>query len=330
MLITLTPSADPKRVQRHLARLGVWCQPLAPLGATTTATTNLLVAPHSAAVDPERVARVDGVSDVRVAKSPHPLVDALAGGRHPIGTVATIGGDAPPVLMAGPCSVESEETARACAEIARRAGAKLLRGGAFKPRTSPYSFNGKGHRALRWLRDAADAEGLGVVTEVMSEHEVEAVAEVADLIQVGSRNMQNFALLHAVGGSERPIMLKRGMAATVDEWLQAGEHCLASGAPVVVFCERGLQSFDPTMRNLFDVSAVALLRHAYRLPVLADPSHAAGRKDLVVPLAHAALAAGAHGLLVEAHPDPAQALSDGPQALDPDQLIALGQKAFAS
>lgn len=326
MLITLKKSADPKEVQRHLYRLGLWSQTLAP--RTEGGAASLLVAPHSATIDPERVARVEGVAEVSLAKSPHPRVDELARRSHAITDQVSLGGDLPPVLMAGPCSVESEETALEAARIAKRAGAMLMRGGAFKPRTSPYSFQGAGRQALTWLRSAADAEGLGVVTEVMSEHEVEAVAEVADLMQIGSRNMQNYALLRAVGQLHKPVLLKRGMAATIDEWLQAGEHCMAAGASVVIFCERGIHSFDPSTRNLLDLSAVALLRHAYGLPVVADPSHATGRKDLVVPLAHAALAAGAHGLLVEAHPDPAQALSDGPQALDPDQLIALGQKVF--
>lgn len=328
MLITLNKSADPKEVQRRLYRLGLWSQALSP--RTDGGATSLLIAPHSATIDHERIARVEGVAEVSLPKSPHPRVDELARRGHAINEQISIGGDLPPVLMAGPCSVESEETAFESARIAKRAGAKLMRGGAFKPRTSPYSFQGAGREALTWLRAAADAEGLGVVTEVMSEHEVEAVGEVADLMQIGSRNMQNYALLRAVGQLHKPVLLKRGMAATVDEWLQAGEHCMAAGASVVIFCERGIHSFDPSTRNLLDLSAVALLRHAYGLPVVADPSHATGRKDLVLPLAHAALAAGAHGLLIEAHPDPAEALSDGPQALDPDQLIALGQKAFAS
>jgi len=328
MLVTLKSTADPKEVQRRLYRLGLWSQALQP--RTEGGASSLLIAPHSASVDPDRIARIDGVAEVSLPPSPHPRVDELARRGHRIGDIAELGGDLPPILMAGPCSVESAETAAASARIAKRAGAKLMRGGAFKPRTSPYSFQGAGREALGWLRDAADAEGLGIVTEVMSENEVEAVAEVADLIQIGSRNMQNYALLRAVGLVHKPVLLKRGMAATIDEWLQAGEHCMSAGASVVIFCERGIHSFDPSTRNMLDLSAVALLRHAYGLPVIADPSHATGRKDLVIPLAHAALAAGAHGLLVEAHPDPALAKSDGPQALDPDQLVALGQKAFGS
>ena len=210
------------------------------------------------------------------------------------------------------------------AAYAAAAGARFLRGGAFKPRSSPYSFNGHGRQALDWLRAAARAHNLGVVTEVMSELEVETVAEVADLVQIGSRNMQNYALLSRVGRCARPVLLKRGMAATVEEWLLAGEHLLAAGCPGVVFCERGIHSFDPSTRNLLDLGAVAVLRHAYRLPVVVDPSHAAGRRDLVVALAKAAVACGAHGLIVESHPNPAAALSDGPQALLPEQLSALG------
>ena len=177
--------------------------------------------------------------------------------------------------------------------------------------------------SLRWMRDAADAHDLGVVTEVMSELEVAAVAEVADMIQIGSRNMQNFALLKAVGQAKRPVLLKRGMAATLDEWLLAGEHLRAAGAPSVIFCERGIQGFDRSMRNLLDLGIVALMRHVHGQPVVVDPSHAAGRRDLIEPLSRAALAAGAHGLLVEAHPSPEDALSDGPQALDSASLARL-------
>jgi 3-deoxy-7-phosphoheptulonate synthase len=204
----------------------------------------------------------------------------------------------------------------------------LLRGGAFKPRTSPYSFAGHGEVALDWMRLAADAHGLGVVTEVMSEHDVEAVAGVADLMQLGSRNMQNFALLRAVGRANKPVLLKRGMAATIDDWLLAGEHLLSSGAAGVIFCERGIHGFDPSTRNLLDLGAVAVLACSLGLPVVVDPSHAAGRRDLVPPLSRAALAAGAHGLLVEMHPHAERARSDGPQALDAAALQRLAQECL--
>jgi 3-deoxy-7-phosphoheptulonate synthase len=228
------------------------------------------------------------------------------------------------VLISGPCSVETPEQIAECARLVRRAGGLLLRGGAFKPRSSPYSFSGHGADALRWLREAAKSEGLAVVTEVLGERDVDIVAEQADLLQIGSRNMQAFALLRAVGRARKPVLLKRGMAATVEEWLLAAEHLLVAGAPSVVFCERGLRSFDPRTRNLLDLGAVALLANVYRLPTLVDPSHAAGRRDLIEPLSRAAMAAGAHGLMIECHPDAAHAKSDGPQALDPDALARVG------
>jgi 3-deoxy-7-phosphoheptulonate synthase len=227
------------------------------------------------------------------------------------------------VFLCGPCSVESEAHAREAARRLSELGVLFLRGGAFKPRTSPYAFQGHGEVALGWLRRAADEAKLGLVTEVMAERDVAVVAEHADLVQVGSRNMHDAALLKAVGRAGRPVLLKRGMAATVEEWLCAGEYLLASGAPAVLFCERGLRSFDPATRNLLDLGAVALLAHVHRLPVVVDPSHAAGRRDLVRPLGLAALAAGAAGLVIETHDRPGEALSDGPQALSTAGLAEL-------
>jgi 3-deoxy-7-phosphoheptulonate synthase len=228
-----------------------------------------------------------------------------------------------PIWMCGPCSVESEGHARDVAAGVAALGAAFLRGGAFKPRTSPYAFQGVGPAGLAWLRRAADAHGLKVVTEALGEADVPAVAEHADMIQVGSRNMHNYALLKAIGRTGRPVLLKRGMAATVEEWLLSGEYLLLSGASGVVFCERGIRSFDPATRNLLDLGAVALLSHALRLPVVVDPSHAAGRRDLILPMARAALAAGAAGVMIETHDDPARALSDGPQALRLAELAAV-------
>jgi 3-deoxy-7-phosphoheptulonate synthase len=319
MLITLETCSDVTHVEDTLKGLGLWTQRVDSPGGPPA----LLVDPSSRRIEPGLIAAVAGVARVMVAKSTHPKVDALA---HQ--TVALnareLGPHMPPLLFAGPCSVESPEQIHAAAAMAAAAGATLLRGGAFKPRTSPYSFNGHGRHALQWMREAADAHGLGIVTEVMSEHEVASVAETADLIQIGSRNMQNFALLQQVGAMGKPVMLKRGMAARVSEWLMAGEHVLAAGASHVVFCERGIVGFDPQTRNLLDLGAVALLRHTYGQTVVVDPSHAAGRRDLVVPLARAALAAGACGLLVEAHPAPEEARSDGPQALTHEEMKQLG------
>jgi 3-deoxy-7-phosphoheptulonate synthase len=254
--------------------------------------------------------------------SDHPLVDARRGHAVNVGSIA-IGPGAAPVLMAGPCAVENERQIREIAAAVAAAGGQMLRGSAYKPRTSPYAFQGYGAPALTWLRQAADACGLAVVTEVLAAEDAARVAEIADLVQIGSRNMQNFSLLRAVGKQKKPVLLKRGIAATIEEWLLAAEYCLAEGAPGVIFCERGVRAFDPTTRNLLDLGAVAQLSIAWRLPVVVDPSHAAGRRDLIVALGHAGWAAGAHGVLVETHGDPAAALSDGPQALPLQQLAQL-------
>lgn len=321
MIVTLSDNANCKNVQTTLQGLGLWTRPLR--GQVDSAIT-LLVERHSTHVPIERIVRVAGVREVFTAESPHPLVDKQANRPVAVGRWAI--GTEQPLLMAGPCSIESESQALAAAAIAAGCGAALLRGGAFKPRSSPYAFSGHGRPALRWMRKAADRHGLGVVTEVMSEHEVLHVAAHADVLQIGSRNMQNFALLEAVGRARRPVLLKRGMAATVEDWLMSGEHLLAAGAAGVVFCERGIQSFDDNTRNLLDLGAVALLRHVLKQPVIVDPSHAVGRRDLIVPLCRAAVAAGAHGLLVEVHPNANDARSDGPQALDESALAIIGKQ----
>ncbi|MSP25395.1 MAG: 3-deoxy-7-phosphoheptulonate synthase [Myxococcales bacterium] len=323
MFVTLRSPGDLDEVARELQGLGVWTERVeGPSG-----TVALFLRADSSRVARERLEAIEGVAGVWQSPSAHPRLDALAGRAVAIArrtsSSALLGPGAAAILASGPCSVESEAQILEAARLARRAGAVLLRGGAFKPRSSPYSFAGHGKSALSWLRAAADETGLGVVTEVMSEADVEAVAEVADVIQVGSRNMQAFALLRAVGRANKPVFLKRGMAATVEEWLLAAEHLLVAGAAGVVLCERGLRGFDPATRNLLDLGSVALVAHVLGLPVVVDPSHAAGRRDLVLPLARAALAAGAHGLLIECHPRPAQAMSDGPQALDEDALLAL-------
>ncbi|MSP16285.1 MAG: 3-deoxy-7-phosphoheptulonate synthase [Myxococcales bacterium] len=317
MLITLAPGVDPARVRHALVALGIWTRTL----VAADGRARLLVEPHSAAVDAADVAALDGVESVAVEPSTHPRIDAQAACVDIAGVA--LGAGAPPVLLAGPCSVESEERMHRLAGRVAAAGGRFLRGGAYKPRTSPYSFQGHGEAALLWLRNAADAHGLRVVTEATAEHEAALVAAHADLVQIGSRNMHNYALLRAVGVTGKPALLKRGMAATIEEWLSAGEYLLVHGAKAVVFCERGLRGFDATTRNVLDVGAIALLAHVHRQPVVADPSHAAGRRDLILPLARAALAAGASGLIVETHDEPGCALSDGPQALPPAELAAL-------
>lgn len=235
----------------------------------------------------------------------------------------SIGGGGPPVLAAGPCAVESRDQLLAAAHAAVRAGASLLRGGAFKPRTSPYAFQGLGPEALRLLAEARQETGLPVVTEVLAPEQVDLVAETADLLQIGARNMQNYALLAAAGSAGRPVLIKRGPGATLEEWLLAAEYLLASGSPGVVLCERGLRHFDPRTRNILDLAGAIAVRELTHLPVIIDPSHATGRRELVIPLAIAGLAAGVDGVIVEVHPDPDSALSDGAQSLDLDGLSAL-------
>ncbi len=235
---------------------------------------------------------------------------------------ASFGGDLL-AIAAGPCSVESAEQIDATAKAVARAGANLLRGGAFKPRTSPYAFQGLGQRGLELLAAAAGRYGLGVVTEVMDPRDVPLVARYADMLQIGARNMQNFALLREAGESGKPVLLKRGLSATVDEWLMAAEYLLLAGNEKVVLCERGVRSFDQATRNVLDLSVVPLLAELTHLPVIVDPSHGTGIARLVEPMSMAAIAAGADGLLVEVHPDPASAVSDGSQSLRPEAFAGL-------
>ncbi len=325
-VVTLQPGADALAVRSALQGLGQWVEPShGPDGGVAAWTLQ----PHSAWVAPEALSGLPGVAAVLRPPSPHPRLSARAGVGVAVGAL-TLGGGAAPVLAAGPCAAEDEATVEIIAAAVAAAGGRLLRGGAFKPRTSPYAFAGPGRVALRWLREAATRHGLALVTEAMGEAEVEAVAEVADLVQVGSRNMQNFDLLRRIGATGRPTLLKRGRSATLLEWRSAAEHLLAAGASGVVLCERGIAGADPELRNTLDLGAVALLRHVDRLAVFVDPSHAAGRRDLVEPLARAALAAGADGLLVEVHPNPAQARSDGPQALPFAALARLGEAVCAA
>ena len=249
---------------------------------------------------------------------------------QPQDTVVEVGnvqiGGGSPVFIAGPCSVEDREQIMKIAQ-AVKGSAQILRGGAYKPRTSPYSFQGLGEEGLRYLQEAGRAAGMPVVTEVMSEAEVELVAEYVDMLQIGARNMQNYALLRKVGAQRKPVLLKRGVAATIEELLLAAEYILAAGNSQVVLCERGIRTFSHTYaRNTLDISAVPILKHLTHLPVVVDPSHGSGDWNLIEPLSMAALAAGAHGLMIEVHSDPELALSDGPQSLKPEKYRALVRK----
>ena len=227
------------------------------------------------------------------------------------------------VIIAGPCSVEGREQLLEVARAAKQLGASLLRGGVFKPRTSPYDFQGLGEVGLRLLREAREETGLPVVTEVLEPEKVQLVAKYADMLQVGARNVQNFSLLRAVGKSKMPVLLKRGMMSTIDEWLQAAEYILLEGNPNVVLCERGIRTFEKATRNTLDLSAVPVLRKQTHLPILVDPSHATGNRDLVAPMARAAVAAGADGLMIETHQSPETALSDSQQQLDLREFAGL-------
>ncbi|HEX5274236.1 MAG TPA: 3-deoxy-7-phosphoheptulonate synthase [Candidatus Rubrimentiphilum sp.] len=235
---------------------------------------------------------------------------------------ASFGGDVL-AICAGPCSVESREQIEATAQSVAASGANVLRGGAFKPRTSPYAFQGLGAEGLKLLRDAADRFGMSVVTEVLDPRDVALVAQYADMLQIGTRNMQNFTLLREVGDARKPVLLKRGLSATIEEWLLAAEYLLVAGNAEVVLCERGVRSFDSATRNLLDLAAVPLVHSLSHLPLIVDPSHGTGLARLVGPMAAAGLAAGADGLLIEVHPDPPAAASDGPQSLTFEQFETL-------
>ena len=265
-----------------------------------------------------------GVSDVVRISSPYKLVSR---DNHPMtSTVSVAGVPIGPdtfAFIAGPCAVESRDQTLAAAAMAKSAGAVLLRGGAYKPLTSPYAFQGLGADGLKILAEAREATGLPVVTEVVDAADVPMVAEYADMLQVGTRNMQNFGLLQAVGAAGKPVLLKRGLTATYDEWLMAAEYVAQRGNLDIVLCERGVRTFEPAVRNMLDVSAVPVVHALSHLPVIVDPSHAAGRRDLVVPLARAGIASGADGIMVDVHPHPETALCDGPQALAEADLEVL-------
>ena len=266
-----------------------------------------------------------GVESVTPVLKPYKLASREFVGRSSVvrfGDNAVVGGR-DLLIIAGPCSVESAEMLHPLADAVRAAGAHVLRGGAFKPRSSPYAFQGLGADALRILADARRRTGMPVVTEVMDTRQVELVAEHADALQIGARNMQNFALLSEVGRVQRPILLKRGLSATIKELLMAAEYIMAQGNSDVVLCERGIRTFETATRNTLDVAAIPVLKKETHLPVIVDPSHAGGRADLVAPLAYAAIAAGADGLIIEVHPDPEQALSDGDQSLTVDAFKSL-------
>ncbi len=274
--------------------------------------------------DTRNVKIIDGVAEVYRITEPYKLASRSFQKENTVITIKgiPIGGNEV-MMMAGPCSIESEEQIFTLAEIVAKSGAKILRGGAFKPRTSPYAFQGMGEEGLKLIRKAADAYNLLVITEVMEIAQIDLIGKYTDIYQIGARNMQNFSLLKELGKTNIPIMLKRGLSATIEEWLMSAEYILSNGNRNIILCERGIRTFETATRNTFDLSAIPVLQKKSHLPVAADPSHATGLRDKVLPMARAAVAAGADALMVEVHHQPEKALSDGPQALLPDQFMEL-------
>lgn len=327
MLVVMRCSATDRQIQgvvQAITELG--CEARQLHGAQGT-TVN--VVGNDERIDSARLASLDGVQDIIHLSQPY---QQASRDWHPVDTVVTlpngleIGSDAI-TIAAGPCSVEGEQQILEVAHAVQEAGATLLRGGAFKPRTSPHSFQGLGARALEYLARAGEATGLAVVTEAVDPETVDAVAEHSDIVQIGARNMQNFSLLKRIGRIKNPVLLKRGIAATITELLSSAEYILMEGNANVILCERGIRSFDPGTRNLLDLSAVPRIQQASHLPVMVDPSHGTGIRDLVTPMALAAIAAGADGVMVEVHPDPEEALSDGVQSLYPEQFAEMVRRA---
>jgi len=321
MLLILDAQASPETIEAlkdRLARMG-----LVPHAAGHDGAAIGLVEIMDAKTRAE-LAKLPGVRKLVPMPEPYRLANRAF---HPQPTLVRVGsaeiGGRAVVLMAGPCAVESRAHIFEMARLVKAAGIPILRGGAYKPRTSPYAFQGLGEQGLAFLREAGEAHGLAVVSEVMDASQIPAITEHVDLIQVGARNMQNFSLLAALGKLNKPVLLKRGLSATLQEWLMAAEYVMAGGNEQVILCERGIRTFETATRNTFDVSAVPVLREMTHLPIIVDPSHAIGVRDKVIPLARAGIAAGADGAIVEFHTCPEEALSDGPQALYPEQLTQL-------
>jgi 3-deoxy-7-phosphoheptulonate synthase len=328
MVVVMSPDATPEDVERVVARVeGVGGEAFVSTGVVRTI---IGLVGDIDSFHHLNLRTLPGVADVHRISDPYKLVSRQ---HHPDRSTVWVGpaGHQVPIgpdtftFIAGPCAVETAEQTIETARMARSAGATILRGGAFKPRTSPYAFQGLGVAGLRILSSAREATGLPIVTEVVDARDVPVVAEHADMLQIGTRNMANFGLLQAVGEAGKPVLLKRGMTATIEEWLMAAEYIAQRGNLDVVLCERGIRTFEPATRNTLDISAVPVVQAASHLPVIVDPSHAAGRKDLVVPLSRAAIAVGADGVIVDVHPDPETALCDGPQALQGAELRELAQ-----
>lgn len=322
MLVVMKQSATPDQIERVCAWIrekGYTAQPMP--GAQRTA---IGLVGNDGRVDGSALEDMPGVAEIIYVSNPYKQVSREWKQENSVVTIApgVAFGAGPVPVIAGPCSVESEAQIVASARAVKAAGALALRGGAFKPRSSPYSFQGLGKRGLEMLALAKRETGLAIVTEAMDDAGAELVAEYADCIQIGARNMQNYSLLKTVGKLGKPVLLKRGMAATIADLLLSAEYLLAEGNGQVILCERGLRSFDTQSRNLFDLTAIPVVQQLSHLPIVADPSHGTGRRDKVLPMARAAVAAGADGLIIEVHPQPEKAMSDGAQSQTPDQFAA--------
>src|SRR6187399_2886141 len=307
--------AQIEQVVKRLVEMGM------DVHRSTGVTRTVLGAVGQGHPDKGLIEMLDGVQEVHRITEPYKLASRTFKSEPTVVTVGDvrIGGDEV-IVMAGPCSAETETQVRTTAAAVRRAGAKILRGGAFKPRSSPYSFQGLGEEGLRLLRDAATAENLALVSEVMDVSQIALIDRYCDIFQVGARNMQNYTLLRELGHTRKPVLLKRGIAATIEEWLLSAEYILAGGNTNVILCERGIRTFETATRNTFDISAIPVVKKLSHLPIVVDPSHGTGRRDKVAPMARAAVAAGADGLLIEVHCDPDHALSDGAQSMFPAQF----------
>ncbi|HEX5475393.1 MAG TPA: 3-deoxy-7-phosphoheptulonate synthase [Vicinamibacterales bacterium] len=322
MVVVMQERATDEQVQKVIAQL-------VEMGfdvhrSTGALRTVLGAVGNTRQFDPRLVEVLDGVQEVLRITEPYKLASRTFRQENTVVTIGDVrvGGDEV-IVMAGPCSAENEEQVEATAAAVRRAGAKVLRGGAFKPRSSPYSFQGLGEEGLRLLKSAADRHNLALVTEIMDISQLETIDRYADILQVGARNMQNFTLLRELGHVRKPVLLKRGISATIEEWLLSAEYILAGGNTDVILCERGIRTFESYTRNTLDLCAIPVVQKLSHLPILVDPSHGTGRRDKVAPMARAAVAAGADGLLIEVHCDPDHALSDGAQSMFPAQFDRL-------
>jgi 3-deoxy-7-phosphoheptulonate synthase len=323
----MRPGATAEEVRQVVAtieELGYEARPMPGRQRTTVGLVG-----NDGRVDGSRIEALPGVAELIHVTKPYKQVSREWKAESTIvrlpGGIAIGGPDI--AIMAGPCSVESESQILQAARAVRAAGATILRGGAFKPRSSPYSFQGMGPEGLRLLALARAETGLLIVTEAMDDEQLDQVVEIADIVQIGARNMQNYSLLRSAGRCGKPVLLKRGLSATVQDLLLSAEYLLAEGNQDVILCERGLRGFDSVTRNIFDLAAIPVVHHLSHLPIVADPSHGTGRRDMVIPMARAAVAAGADGLLIEVHPTPERALSDGQQSLDPAQFATLMREA---